>query len=148
MTWKMYRRHDGTHDLDTREHDRRVSASKSAKRWSKISSKISCGRLPGVNGITGISGFVAFSLPVLDERTDSPQLFREASLASWSLKRIVGAYGRRETRDVGYLQRGWLRWIPGLGWSESRCEISIVSGGCCATRPRGPQIIPTTHTAT
>ena len=45
MVWKRCRRHDESHDLDTRAHDWRAIASESMARWSKISSMTSCGIL-------------------------------------------------------------------------------------------------------
>ena len=43
--WKRCRRHDGTHDFDTRAHDRRDSYAELVARWFKISSMISWGIL-------------------------------------------------------------------------------------------------------
>ena len=56
MVWKRYRRHDGTHDLDTSEHDRRELSREpgSAMRWFRISSRISFGIL-GYCGVSEIA---------------------------------------------------------------------------------------------
>ena len=59
--WKRCRRHDGTHDLDTRAHDRRDTKSESVARWVRISSIISCGTL----GVMIVSDFIEVGCVVL-----------------------------------------------------------------------------------
>ena len=63
MVWKRCRRHDGTQDLDTSEHDRRESSHEleSAMRWFRILSRISFGIL-GHCGVLETTGTVAVSV--------------------------------------------------------------------------------------
>jgi len=62
MVWKRCRRHDGTQDLDTSEHDRRelLHEPESAMRCFRISSRTSfgilesCGVLPETTGTVSV----------------------------------------------------------------------------------------------
>jgi len=73
MVWKRYRRHDGTQDLDTSEHDRRdlwMESSHEAEpvtRWFRTSSIISFG-IVGHCGALETTGTVAVWVAGMDCR--------------------------------------------------------------------------------
>ena len=97
MVWKRCRRHDGTHDLDTSEHDRRESSREleSAIRWFRISSRISLGILGSCGVAVGVGRRLSFD-------GFEPILSRDSGIIDrlpWALFIGGRSYGRTGCRE-------------------------------------------------